>query len=112
MSDGKRIIPGYKNVDGHYIKEPVATVPLAPQALKEILTEGDVSIDDLFKKGLLAIHRLMSLINQEILIGMPERDTVANLKDCMAMLEALKKREQDLIEKMSDEELEEYTKAL
>lgn len=112
----KRIIPGFKNDNGVYVREPAKNEPApltSPQATpKETIKDDDISIDELFKRGLLAIHRLMSLINQEIVMGMPERDTVANLKDCMSMLETLKKREQDLLDKMSDDELEEYNKTL
>ncbi len=92
----RKIIGGIKDENGLYVK----------------FQEADVSIDELFKRGLLTINSLMDLIQKEIAMGMPERDTVANLKDCMGMLEALKKREEDLINKMSDEELQEYTKKL
>lgn len=88
-------------VDPSKIQEP-------PQATEPFST--DVSIDDLLGKGLAALDRLMKVIMMDISTGAPERDTVMNLKDVMAMLHELKKKEKELLENLSDEELESLIK--
>lgn len=65
----------------------------------------DISIDSLLQDGLKSIHMLMRVIRDDIRSGAPERNTVMNLKDAMAMLHELKEKEQDLLDKLSDEDL-------
>jgi hypothetical protein len=66
----------------------------------------DISIDNLMGKGLLALSRLMKSVLVDITAKTYDRDTVMNLKDAMAMLKDLKKEERELLENLSDEELE------
>lgn len=68
--------------------------------------DPDSSIDDILKKGLYQIQCLMRVVSRDIQSGNPHRNTVMNLKDCMAMLMELKKHEQELLDNLSDEELE------
>ncbi len=63
-------------------------------------------IDDLLLEGLYQIQRLLWCVKKDIDTGSPERDTVQNLKDVMGMLHELKKKEAELIEDLTDEELE------
>lgn len=70
----------------------------------------DISIDSLMMKGLNAINKLMVIIHTDISTMMPSRETIMNLKDCMTMLHELKKKEQDLLDNMSDEDLENLAK--
>lgn len=63
-------------------------------------------IDDLLLEGLYQIQRLLSCVKRDIDTGSPERDTVQTLRDCMSMLHELRKQEQALLGKLSDEELE------
>lgn len=69
----------------------------------------DLSIDSLLQEGLKSIYMLMRVIRDDIRTGNPERNTVMNLKDAMAMLHELREKEQDLLESLSDEELEKAT---
>jgi hypothetical protein len=70
----------------------------------------DLSIDKLLQEGLINIYGIMRAIKADVGTGMPSRESVMNLKDIMAMLRDLKKDEKDLIEKLSDEELENLVK--
>ena len=67
----------------------------------------DISIDDLMGKGLRAIYGTMRAIMADVGTGHPSRETVMNLKDIMAMLHDLKKKEQELLNNLTDEQLEE-----
>lgn len=101
----KKYIPGgKKDENGIYQK-----IEAAPQAIQETEGNGDdgnISIDDLLKKGLLAIKRAMKSVLAEVSAGSPSRETIQNLKDLMAMLKELKKEEKDILDNLSDEELE------
>lgn len=79
-----------KDVSGAYLPE-------APR---------DISIDSLMLKGLQAIERTMSCVLKEANAGPPSRESIQNLKDCMAMLQVLKERETEVLEELSDEDLE------
>lgn len=69
-----------------------------------------VSIDLLMAKGLRALSTLMKSIELDMKMGSPARDTVMNLKDAMAMLRDLKKDERELLDSLSDEQLEQMLK--
>ena len=70
----------------------------------------DISIDDLMSRGLQAIYGTMRAIMADVATGAPSRETVMNLKDIMAMLHDLKKKEQELLDNLSDEQLAELLK--
>lgn len=82
-----------------------STTPLKTPPAPEDKSD-DLSIDSLLADGLVAINRLMKSIMQDISAGTPDRDTVQNLKDVMAMLRDLKKDEQGILDNLSTEELE------
>ncbi len=63
-------------------------------------------IDSLLHCGLRNISRLMNIVSKEASMGILQRETVQNLKDLMFMLSDLKKKESDLLDSLSDEELE------
>lgn len=88
-----------KNASGQY--ERVA----APEP-EPVPVRTDVSIDSLLNKGLLAIERTMKHIVERSVHGVLERQDVQNLKDLMSLLQELKASEKDILDKMSDEELE------
>ena len=67
-------------------------------------------IDGLLHRGLMSISRMMNVIGQQAKDGTFDRTTVQNLKDLMGMLSDLKKREEDLLSNLSDEELEKLSK--
>ena len=79
---------------------------LGPVPPKKKSQASDISVDDLLKGGLQAIKGIMKVVSQEINTGMPSRDTVMNLRDCMNMLYELKKKEKEFLDSMTDEELE------
>ncbi len=100
----KKIVQGIKDINGVYVKEE--------QQPKEVASvDIDISIDDLLKKGLLAIERTMKAILADTATGNPSRESIMNLKDVVQMLRDLKKHEQDLLKDMTPEELEKLVKA-
>lgn len=74
----------------------------------------DISIDQLMNKTLRAIDLTLAGTIAEIKTHggatTPSRECVANLKDCLSMLSDLKKKEQDLLDSMTDEALENLKK--
>lgn len=102
MSKKTLLPPWPKDEDGKYIKETPTAVESPPS------TPSDLSIDDEMDKGLLAIHRLMKQVNEDVVARVKPKDTVVILKACMDMLRDLKKAETDLLDKLSDEELQEF----
>ena len=97
----KKIIPtGIKDSNGLYVKAREAEPSPPP------IIDYDLSIDDLRLKGLLAIQRMMKYILEQSVRGLPDRDSVMTLKDCMMMLKDLKKDEDDTLSSLSIEQLE------
>lgn len=96
-----------KNSRGEYEKVPVEAP--APAPTPSLPNGDDISIDGLLKSGLGAIERLLKILWKDISAGSPDRATVQNLKDCVAMLLELKKKEDDLLDKLSNSELEKLT---
>lgn len=84
-----------KDDQGCYVKSPGELPPPAP----------DSNIDSMLLRGLAALDRLLRVVTMDISTGNPSRETVQNLKDVMGMLEALKKRESETLESMSEEDL-------
>lgn len=99
----RKIVDGIKDHAGAYIPVPK---PLE----KPVEAPFDGSIDNLIYRGLRAIYGLMRDIESDIAMGSPDRDTVQNLKDAMTMLRDLKKEERELLDGMSDEDLEKMLK--
>lgn len=99
----RRLVDGTKDSSGIYMpKEQVPSSP-APEP-------SDISIDDLMKAGLQAIKGTMKAIMADVNTGMPSRETVMNLKDVMGMLKELKKEERELLDNMTEEQLQEMLK--
>lgn len=95
----KRILVGsQKDAQGAYIPSISGDVNIKPA-----LT--DLSIDQLLNKGLLAIQRVVEAALKDASTGCPQREHVMNLKDCMGMLHELKKKEQELLDEMDEDEL-------
>lgn len=91
-------------IDGTFVALP----PKAKLA-KGVVTDDSLSIDVLMRAGLTAINRTLHSLLQDINAASPNspsRETIQSLKDVMAMLRDLKKDEKDLLDTMSDEELE------
>jgi hypothetical protein len=82
----------------------VVTKPAEP---KPLVTD----IDSLIFIGLQNIARMMESVSSKAKDGIFDREDVQTLKDLMAMLNELKKKQDDLLGQMSDEELEELAKS-
>lgn len=93
----KKIIPGVgiKDENGIYSR---------PTPVDD--TTVDVSVDKALRDGLVAIRRIMDKILQSTAYGTPDRETVATLKDCMTMLHEIRKKEKELFDGMSTEQIE------
>lgn len=93
MSDerpSKRTVIGYKDDNGTYIKKP----------------DSEPTVDLLLRDGLTACRNIMDVILLDTKHGTPDRETVQNLKDVMAILQEVKKRQLELLEDAPIEELE------
>jgi len=72
--------------------------------------ESDISIDNLLARGLDAINRAMKSLSRQITADTFDKDTIDMLKACMQMLHELKKKENEILEEMSDEDLKKLAK--
>lgn len=84
-------VPGAKDASGAYI----------PESTEEI------SIDSLMTDGLIALRGVIKSCKREAANCTPSRESVQNLKDAMTMLHQLKEKETEILDSLSDEELEE-----
>lgn len=101
----KRSIPGgVKDENGIFVKT-LLEKPAPPTASEP---DPEISIDSLMTRGLLTIDRIMKACLVDASTGSPSRESVQNLKDCMIMLDSLKKKENDLLDNMSDEQIQEF----
>lgn len=98
----RRIVGGTKDENGIYTPQEAASVPPTPPKEQDL---GHLTIDDLLRHGLEDIYGIMRAIRADVGTGAPARETIMNLKDCMAMLSDLKKREQDIIDSMTEEQI-------
>lgn len=101
-SEARRILvkPSPKDENGIYtIPSPEPEPPKGPAG------GDDKSIDDLLSDGLLALRRNMHYILLESTQGILDRETVMSLKDCINLLLELKKKEDELLDGATEEEL-------
>ena len=108
MSNKVLISSGVKDESGAYTRVVAPSPPVAPEPTPE-LPKGNLTIDELLQIGLNQIERLMICVGKDISTGVPSRESVMNLKDCMSMLHELKKKEQELLDALSDDELKTLT---
>ncbi len=97
----RKLIGGEKDANGIYT--PATVSPPTPSVDG---IDVDISIDDLLKAGLQNIRGAMRSITRDIGTNSFDRETIQNLKDLMGLLKDLKKDEKDLIDNLSDEQLE------
>lgn len=71
----------------------------------------NLSIDEQLGMGLEAISYIIVDIHHKAKHDQWEREDIQNLKDVMTMLSDLKKKEADLLEQLSDEEVQKLVKA-
>lgn len=104
----RKIVEGVKDSKGSFLPPaPIVTVePPKPEVIP-----STISIDSMLNTSLTSLYRILRHINGEISSPAgPNRETIQNLKDVMTMLHELKKKEQDLLTEISDEELEKLSK--
>lgn len=89
-----------KDENGQYIKaDPSPTQPEAETPPAEL------SIDELRRRGLAAVGRVIKIVNERTISYSHSREDVQNLKDCLLMLHDLKDLEDEALKKLSEEEL-------
>lgn len=106
----KKIAGWAKDENGFYIKENPKVNPLTKEVPAAESSPADINIDSLMGKGLLALDRLMKVILTDISTGIPERDTVMNLKDVMGMLHILKAKEEADLALLPTDQLKKMSK--
>lgn len=99
----KSIPGGYKDENGIFQRNPPTPAPLPP-IVKEDLS--DVDIDHELKRILRTTRTFLNHIHADIGPGNIKRDSGDNLKKCLDIFMSIKKYEKDVLDKMSDEELE------
>jgi hypothetical protein len=106
----KKIVDKPYTMDIHgNIKYPEPPKAQEVEAQDEPYT--DVSIDTLLRRGLSTIDLIMKNCKSQVKSGeAAPREAVQNLKDCMAMLKDLKQQESDVLDGMTDDQVEEYLK--
>lgn len=105
----RKIVGGSKDVNGIFLPQPKKDETPAISVVDEY--DHDISIDGLMSRGVQDIYGIMRSIRSDIATGAPSRETVQNLKDCLIMLTDLKKKEQELIDSMSDEQITKLLKS-
>lgn len=100
----KKTIPRMlKDENGIYL-------PIKPPEKMPGVPEPEKSIDDLLKQGITLIQNAMKHIASQIVAGEVGRETIGSLKDCMIMLHELKKKETEILDTLSDEDIERLVK--
>ena len=102
----RKIVEGVKDATGSFL--PRLPEPKAEAPQRESIPDT-ISIDSMLNTSLTSLYRILRHITAEITAG-PTRETIQNLKDVVTMLHELKKKEQDLLTEISDEELEKLSK--
>lgn len=104
----RKIVEGIKDTTGSFLPP---SRPVYVEIIKDALVPDTISIDNMLNTSLTSLYRILRHINGEISSPAgPTRETIQNLKDVMTMLHELKKKEQDLLNEISDEELEKLSK--
>lgn len=93
---------GVKDENGQFVRVFPVAEPEAPKALE---SARGASIDELLGKGLYALDLLVKSLLEQISSHSYDRETIINLKDAMSMLHELKKKEKDLLDGMTEDEL-------
>lgn len=88
------------------VEEAVAATAPPKDGLAPLPDDSQLSIDSMQKDGLRAIYGVMRACLAESRLPQPSREAVQNLKDVLVLLRELKELEEDVAEKLSDEELE------
>ncbi len=106
---GKRTIitPTWpKDENGMYIKEEPPKTAAPPPAL----TVQDVLLDDILKRQLTALSRVTRQLVLSATAGYMTKDEIQSLATCIKVTMELKMKENELLEALTDEDLEKIAK--
>lgn len=78
--------------------------PTPPRAQVEV--SPDLSIDKMLFRILTTIDRILQSLTYQATHGTFDRETIQNLKDCTSILLEFKKKEAEILDDMSEEQLE------
>jgi hypothetical protein len=102
-----RRIPKVDPAKERIVDAAVASSEPPPPAMAPVPDDSQLSIDDGLKKGLQAVLLIIDRCLKAARTDLPDRETVQSLKDAMSILHDLKKKEAEILEQLSDEELRE-----
>ena len=102
-----RRIPAIDAQKARIVDSAVAASEPPPPTMAPVPDDSQLSIDDGLKKGLQAVLLIVDRCLKEARTDLPDRETVQSLKDAMSILHELKKKEAEILEQLSDEELRE-----
>ncbi len=91
----KRIVGGYKDENGIFIKESETI---------------DFSLDGFLEKYLLILHRETKNLLEESKIGKLDKDSSQCVRDNLKLIMELKKQEKAVLDNLTDEELKKLAK--
>lgn len=110
----KKVVVSVKDATGAFVKQEryVPAEPAAPAAPPWVEPQiGDISLDDLLSRCLRTLWREVRLLEMATHGGAKLTPIQADqLRDNTKLLMDLKKREKDLLDGLSDEELEELSR--
>jgi hypothetical protein len=99
----KRTIPGFKDENGAFV--PIAKEPGVPKPPASLPLD-DVSLDEIAGRIITSLNRASRHLLENITAGSVDRETIGALKDIAAVLKDLRKEEKDILEQLTDEELD------
>lgn len=103
--NNKRSIPGYKDENGCYVKEPslTASPPINDSALS-FVPDPEASLDDLLKRQLTALDRVTRQLTLKSVTGM-SKDEIQSLATIIKLTMELKVKENELLDSLDDDAL-------
>lgn len=104
-SDSPHSVPGVKDDKGAYVPAVVGAFKYeGPLAIKE--PDPEVSLDDILGKQLLALARVTKQLVMASSGGGMTKDEIQSLATCIKVTMDLKAKEKELLDTLTDEELE------
>jgi|SRR5579859_6734086 len=92
-----------KDENGQYLPLPISKPPKKHRDPKA----SDISLDDLMDKHLLLLYRETRMLLEESSGGKLSKDSANSMRENMKLIVELKKKEKELLDNLSNEELEE-----
>ena len=76
---------------------------------KEVLAVSDISLDSILKRQLQTLQRVTKHIANSSLVGPLTKDEIQSLATCIRLTMDLKEKENEILDRMSDEDLANLT---